>query len=200
MWKVNNPFGEPALDKRLWLLLIPAGAAVLYFLSKDDEPVNPSAGKEPHLGLFTEQQSNARPETGRTYPDQSDESYCLECIEGHTMLASTEMRHATDRFRAANEMTLGVTDKVRGAIEEMSGIVKDVKDTEDASPEVKEGLNQILDEVRWIRKDYGLAGKGLTTGHGTAEDLNELKSRIQKVQQKAYDLVSKCPTCHIIRN
>jgi len=46
VWKVNISFGELTLDNRWWLLLIPAGVAALYFLSKDDEPANPSAGKE----------------------------------------------------------------------------------------------------------------------------------------------------------
>ena len=139
-----------------------------------------------------------KPETGKTYPEQSNEAYCLECIEGHTMMSLTETRHAIDRFRTAGKMTPGVTEKVRGAIEEISGIVKDVKDTKDASPEVKEGLEQILEEVRWIRKEFGISGRGLTRGKGDMTDLEELRGRITKMNLKAYELVEKCPTCKVL--
>lgn len=163
-----------------WLLLfIPFGFLLLYLLEQQDKP------------------EQAKPLTGRTFSDQSNESYCLECIEGHTMTASTEMRHAVDRFRTANEMTPGVTEKVRVAIAELQGIAEDAKNLEGASPEVEQGVNEILDEVRWIRKEYGLAGKGVTTGHGGEQDLKELRTRIGNMQVKAYDLVTKCPTCQI---
>lgn len=139
-----------------------------------------------------------KPETGKTYPEQSNEAYCLECIEGHTMGGQTEMRHAIDRYRTAGKMTQGVTEKVRAAIKEIVGINEDVKNTEDASPEVKEGLNQILDEVRWIRKEFGISGRGLTRGRGDMTDLEELRGRITKMNLKAYELVEQCPSCKIM--
>jgi len=140
-----------------------------------------------------------KPETGRTFKEQSDESYCLECVEGHTMVALTEMRHAIDRFRSGKAMTSGVMDKVRAAIAELQGINEDVKSTENASPEVKRGLDEILDEVRWIRKEYGMAGKGLTRGYGQIADLENLRNRILVLQNKAYRLAESCPTCKVRR-
>ncbi|OYD16927.1 hypothetical protein CH330_01275 [candidate division WOR-3 bacterium JGI_Cruoil_03_51_56] len=169
-------------------LLLPIGVFILILATQKHEPSHPSTGKEGEVG---------KPTSGKTYAGQSNESYCLECIEGHTMLASTEMRHATDRYRTAGKMTPGVTEKVRVAIAEIAGIVEDARNTEGAAPEVKQGINEILDEVRWIRKEYGLSGRGLTTGHGTEKDLVELKSRVQAIQNKAYDLVSECPTCRV---
>lgn len=142
-----------------------------------------------------EKPEKKNPESGRTYEGQSDEAYCLECVEGHTMTGLTEMRHATDRFRSAGKMTDGVTEKVRAAIRALQGIPEDVKSTENASPEVKKGLDEILDEVRWIRKEFGISGKGLTTGNGNMQDLEELRNRILILQNKAYSLVEKCPTC-----
>lgn len=135
------------------------------------------------------------PESGRTFEGQSDVAYCLECVEGHTMGGLTEMRHAIDRYRTAGKMTTGVTEKVRVAIGELLGINEDVRNTKDASPEVKKGLEEILNEVRWIRKEYGMSGKGLTRGYGNLEDLEELRNRIFILQNKAYSLVEKCPTC-----
>ena len=140
-------------------------------------------------------QSKLKPVSGRTFEDQSNESYCLECCENHTMKALTEIGHGIDRFRSAGKMTSGVVEKVRATIGQLSGIDEDVKNTTDASPEVKEGLNEILDEVRWIRKDYGISGVGLTRGGGTLKDLEELRKRIFVLQTKAYALVEKCPTC-----
>lgn len=139
-----------------------------------------------------------QPLSGRTHAAQSDEAYCLECVEGHTMLASTEMRHAIDRYRTANRMTPGVIEKVRVAIAELQGINEDVRNTKGASPEIKQGLDEILDETRWIRKEYGVSGKALTRGYGDLKDLEELRSRILSVQNKAYVLVEKCPTCRKI--
>lgn len=139
-----------------------------------------------------------RPESGRTFATQSQESYCLECVERHTMMATTELRHAIDRYRTAGKMTSGVTEKVRGALEEINGIVKDVKDTDNASPEVKEGLGEILNEVRWISKTFGISGKGLTRGYGDMEDLEAFRGKVMALQLKAYALVEKCPSCKII--
>lgn len=141
------------------------------------------------------EQRGGRPVTGKTHVGQSDEEYCLECVEGHTMKAHTEMRHAIDRFRTAGEMTEGVKEKVRVAIEEISGIDEDVKSTKGADPKVSEGLDKILDKARWIRKRYGLGGVGLTVGQGGMKDLEALRSDIDSVQESAYKLVGQCPTC-----
>jgi len=138
------------------------------------------------------------PASGKTFEEQSDESYCLECIEGHSMKSSTEIEHAIDRFRSAGKMTSGVTEKVRASIKALQGIPEDVKNTTDASPEVKEGLDEILNEVRWIRKEYGISG-GLTRGIGTMEDLEALRTRITAINLKAYELVEKCPTCQRVK-
>jgi len=135
-----------------------------------------------------------KPETGRTFQNQSDEGYCLECTSGHTMTALTEMRHALDRYRTAGQMTEGVQEKVRNSIAELMGITYDVRDLSNASSEVKKGLNEILDEVRWIRKEAESV-KGLTRGYGTEEDLKNLSDRILVLQNKAYRLYQQCPTC-----
>lgn len=139
-----------------------------------------------------------KPETGRTFEGQSDEAYCLECVEGHTMTALTEMRHAIDRYRTAGKMTDGVTEKVRVAIAELQGITEDVRTTEKASPDVKKGLGAILDEVRWVRKEFGISG-GLTRGIGSMEDLEELRERISTMNLTAYKLVEKCTTCKPVK-
>lgn len=143
------------------------------------------------------------PASGRTFQGQTDEAYCLECLEGHTMTALTEMRHALDRYRASGEMTSGVAEKVRVALAELMGITEDVKNTKDASPEVKKGLDEILNEVRWIRKEYGVSGRGLTRGIGSTKDLEELRDRIETINKKSYEIAdltkgkfsSKCSVC-----
>jgi len=149
------------------------------------------------LGVATPsgEHGGSRPETGKTRPEQTDESYCLECVEGHGMKAQTELRHAIDRFRTAGEMTPGVVEKVRVAIQEISGIDEDVKSTKGADPKVSEGLSRILNKARWIRKEYGVGGKGLTAGHGDMKDLEMLRSEVGEIQDAAYKIVGQCPTC-----
>jgi len=139
--------------------------------------------------------TEGKPQSGRTFSGQSDEAYCLECIEGHTMMGQTEMRHAIDRYRSAGEMTEGVTEKVRVAIREIEGIIEDARNTRGADIKVQTGLNEILEETRWIRKEFGLSGRGLTNGEGSLQDLTELRDRIDAIQKKAYDLAKDCPTC-----
>jgi len=137
-----------------------------------------------------------KPEDGRSFTNQTDESYCVECIEGHTMTALTEMRHAIDRYRTAGKMTEGVSEKVRVAIAELMGIEEDARNTSGAAPAVKAGINNILNEIRWIRKEYGVSGIGLTIGHGEEQDLLSLRDKIQTIQNEAYTLVQVCPTCN----
>jgi len=136
-----------------------------------------------------------KPQSGRTYSGQTDEGLCFECIEGHTMMGQTEMRHAIDRYRTAGEMTVGVTEKVRVAIREIEGIVEDARSTKSADIKIQRGLNEILEETRWIRKEFGVSGRGLTNGEGSMEDLIELRERIDAMQVKAYNLAKDCPTC-----
>jgi hypothetical protein len=140
--------------------------------------------------------NSPRPQSGRSFKGQSDESYCVECIEGHTMLALTEMRHALDRYRTAGQMTPGVSEKVKVALSELMGIEEDAKNLEGADPKVRAGINSILNDVRWLRKEYGVSGVGLTIGMGTEQDLMNLRNRIQTMQNTAYELVKICPTCN----
>lgn len=139
--------------------------------------------------------TEVKPQRGRTFSGQTDEAYCLECIEGHTMMAQTEMRHAIDRYRTAGEMTEGVTEKVRVAIREIEGIIEDARSTKGADIKVQRGLNEILEETRWVRKEFGVSGRGLTNGDGSMEDLTELRDRIDALQKQAYELAKDCPTC-----
>jgi len=139
--------------------------------------------------------TEVKPQSGRTYSGQTDEGLCLECIEGHTMMGQTEMRHAIDRYRSAGEMTEGVTEKVRVAIREIEGIVEDARSLKIADIKVQKGVNEILEETRWIRKEFGLSGRGLTNGEGSMQDLTELRDRIDALQKQAYELAKDCPTC-----
>ena len=139
--------------------------------------------------------TEVKPQSGRTFAGQTDEAYCLECIEGHTMLAQTEMRHAIDRYRTADGMTEGVTEKVRVAIREIEGIIEDARSTKSADIKVQKGLNEILEETRWVRKEFGVSGRGLTNGDGSMEDLTELRDRIDALQKQSYELAKDCPTC-----
>jgi hypothetical protein len=152
---------------------------------------------EKELGVMTRsgEQRGGRPVSGKTRPEQTDESYCLECVEGHTMRAQTELRHAIDRFRTAGEMTPGVEEKVRVAIREIAGIEEDVTSTKGADPKVSEALSKILDKSRWIVKGYGVGGKGLTIGRGSMEDLEALRAEVGAIQDTTYKIVGACPTC-----
>lgn len=147
------------------------------------------------LYSVTHPKAKEKPKTGKTFQGQTDEAYCLECLEGHIMNAKTELRHAIDRFRTSKEMSPGVVEKVRVAIQELQGINEDVKNTLDADPQIKKGLDDILNEVRWIRKEFGVSGRGLTRGLGTQKDLEELRDRVDKLQEVSYDLADDCPSC-----
>jgi hypothetical protein len=153
--------------------------------------LTPTLALEKTVGVAT----LSRPESGRTYAGQTTEAYCAECIEGHTMKSLTEMRHAIDRYRTSGEMSEGVLEKTRVAIGELLGIDEDVKDPKNVSPEIKEDLNRILDKARWIRKEYGVGGKGVTAGMGGLKELEELRNEIGSLQIASYALVKKCPTC-----
>jgi hypothetical protein len=136
-----------------------------------------------------------KPESGKSYSGQTSEAYCVECVEGHTMKSLTELRHAIDRYRTSGEMNEGVVEKVRVSIGELTGIDEDVKNVENAKPEVKQALNKILDKARWIRKEYGLGGKGLTAGRGDMKDLEQLRNDVGELQVESYQLIKNCPLC-----
>lgn len=163
-------------------------------LRKRREPLVPPEIEKPEKGK--DKEATERPEDGRSFSGQTQESYCVECIEGHTMTALTEMRHAIDRYRTAGKMTEGVSEKVRVAIAELMGIEEDAKNTSNATPAVKAGIDNILNQVRWVRKEYGVSGIGLTVGQGEEQDLLNLRDKIQRIQNEAYTLVKVCPTCN----
>lgn len=164
-------------------------------LETKPETKSSPATKKSISTLPIEKTEPAKPDSGKSFSGQSDEAYCHECIEAHIMNAKTELRHALDRFRTSKEMSPGVVEKVRVAIQELQGINEDVKNTRDVDPQIKKGLDGILDEVRWIRKEFGVSGRGLTRGLGTQKDLEELRDRVDKLQDVSYDLADDCPSC-----
>jgi len=130
------------------------------------------------------------PESGHTSENQTSFGYCLECLEGHILAAVTETRHAVERFNSSRKMTRGVVEKIRVVLAEVQGIDEDIGEAEAPTPEAELQLKQILDASRWIRKNFGLGGIGLTIGKGTEADLKNLRKQVLYLQKMIYNLAS----------
>ena len=126
-----------------------------------------------------------------SYEGQTRVDYCLECAVKHGQTAKVLMREALQRAETSGTETEGVMEKVRGVVEELSGLEDD---TNTVKNESVVALNNL---TREIRKD--IYASKCEIGGCDIEALRSLKERIDGLVDLVYLTRQKeeCPTCKV---
>lgn len=127
----------------------------------------------------------------KSYADQSDIDYCIECAVKHGQTAQVLMREALQRAEVSGPESPGVKEKVRGVTAELTGVEHDTDTVGDPSVMA---LNTM---ARGIRKFIYTSGAEI--GRASKEDLNEAKILLGKLVEAAYMAreALDCPTCSL---
>jgi hypothetical protein len=126
-----------------------------------------------------------------SYEGQTKLDYCLECAVKHGQTAKVLMREALQRAEASDPSAEGVKEKVRGAVEELSGFEDDTNTVEN---QTVIDLNQKARDLRKL-----IYSKQCEVGACQIEDLRDVKKLINILVDEVYNAKAKeaCPTCVI---
>lgn len=127
----------------------------------------------------------------KSFKEQTDVDYCIECSVKHSQTAKVLMREALQRAEAGDPNQEGVKEKVRGAVEELCGLEDD---TTTVSNEMVSALNISARELRKF-----IYTKGAEMGKASVEDLREIKGMVDKLVEASYTVraAEECPSCNI---
>lgn len=115
-------------------------------------------------------------------------SYCLECCIKHGQTAKVLMREALQRAEADGSESNGVKEKVRGVVEELSGMEDDTNTYGD-----NEDVRKINSEARAVRKF--IYESGAEIGGADMKAFREIRKRLNDLVELSYSAREKCSTC-----
>ncbi|MEM0261767.1 MAG: hypothetical protein QXN17_03835 [Nitrososphaerota archaeon] len=139
-----------------------------------------------------------------SYPGQSKEDACAECLERHYAKAHGLLEEAERFSLKYGKITPEAREKIRRAIEEI------VTAEDDLGTNVKdEEFKKALDEIKVLQRDIRkfMWAKGLTTVSNSIDDLRIAKDMVKRLLDKAYEMAEKyrikygeCPACNVDPN
>ena len=127
----------------------------------------------------------------KSFEDQSDVDYCIECSVKHSQTAKVLMREGLQRAEAGDPSLEGVKEKVRGVVEELCGLEDD---TTTVSNEMVTMLNSSARELRKF-----IYTTGAEVGKASIEQLREIKGMVNHLVEATYTVraAEECPSCNI---
>ncbi len=127
----------------------------------------------------------------KSFEGQSDVDYCIECAVKHSQTARMLMSEALQRAEAGNPSLLGVQEKVRAAISEITGF-------EDDTETVNHSTVMALNTMVWALRKHIYASKA-EIGDASMEELRDIKGLTDKLVDASYMAreAEECPTCKI---
>ncbi len=152
--------------------------------------------------LLVQSLEHRAPAMSPSYPGQTPEDYCLECLERHYAKAHGLLEEA-ERFSLKHgRITPEAREKIRRAIEEI------VTSEDDLGTEVRdEELRRAIEEVKVMQREIRkwMWARGLTTTSESIEDLRVAKDMVKKLLDKVYEAAEKyrakhrgeCPACRV---
>ena len=125
-----------------------------------------------------------------SYEGQSEVDYCIECAVKHGQTAKVFIREGLQRAEADGTQSEGVKEKIRGVVEELSGMEAD---TDTVKNEKVTALNT---EARELRK--AIYKSQAEIGGASIDVLRQIKAHIDGLVEKTYKVreeEEECPTC-----
>lgn len=120
----------------------------------------------------------SRKPTGRSYEGQTELSYCIECMEKHSITAKVLMREGLQRAEADTPSSPGVQEKVRGVVEELAGFEDDSDTVEN------ERVIALNTMARSLRKYIYTTGAEI--GKASVTELRKIKAMIDQLVDATY--------------
>ena len=114
-----------------------------------------------------------------SFPGQGEIDYCIECAVKHSQTAKVLMREALQRAEAENPAIEGVKEKIRGVIEELSGM----EDDTDTKTENK-NVTTLNNAARMLRKHIYTTKAEI--GGASIEQLRKVKTAIDGLVDFSY--------------
>lgn len=127
-----------------------------------------------------------------SHEGQSKIDYCIECAVKHSQTSKVLMREAIQRARRNGAHSEGVKEKVRGAVEELTGMEDDTNVTQEENKNVA-ALNTAARDVRKF-----IHSTQAEIGGASLEQLGEIKEKTDWLVEYAYKVRESeeaCPTC-----
>lgn len=127
----------------------------------------------------------------KSFEGQSDVDYCIECAVKHSQTVSMLMTEALQRAEVGDPGLLGVQEKVRGAVRELTGLEDD---TETVKNPAVMALNTM---ARALRKHIYTSKAEI--GGASMEDVRDIKDLSEKLVNASYLAreAEDCPTCNV---
>jgi len=188
---VKKASGEALKDRRLRTIAVKVAPDLVdfgidaMFKAYDHRKLRPQEEEAPPVevkGYGTE---------AKSFKDQSELEYCIECSVKHSQTAKVLMREALQRAETGKPGDAGVQEKVRGVVEELCGLEDD---TDTVSNEMVTTLNT---SARALRKF--IYAKGAEVGKASREDLREIKGMVDQLVEASYTVraAEECPGCNV---
>lgn len=135
-----------------------------------------------------------KPERSHSHePYTGSLDYCVECAVKHSQTAKVLMREALQRASAGSPADEGVQEKVRGAVEELSGLEDDT-DTIGRDPDA-ERVRNLNTAARTLRK-YVYATRA-EIGEASFDTLKEIKGMVDQLVDACYSVRKSCVACTV---
>jgi len=127
----------------------------------------------------------------KSFKDQSDVDYCIECSVKHSQTAKVLMREALQRAEAGDPSLEGVKEKVRGVVLEICGM------EDDTTTVMSEMVVMLNVSARELRKFIYTTGAEL--GKASIGDLREIKGMIDDLVEASYTVraAEDCAACNV---
>lgn len=123
-----------------------------------------------------------------SYPGQTKEDYCLECLERHFAKAHGLLEEAERFSLKYGRITPEAREKIRRAVEEIVTAEDDLGACVD-----DEELRRALDEIKVMQREVRkwMWARGLTTASESVEDLRAAKEMVRGLLSKAYEAAER---------
>ena len=137
--------------------------------------------------------SKAKPKPHSHEPYTGKLDHCIQCAVKHSQTAKVLAREALQRAEVDSPSDMGVQEKIRGVVEELSGLEDDTDTV--AKGEDADKVRQLNATGRTLRKH--IYATRAEIGGGDLETLKEIKGMVDQLVDATYRVRKSCVACTV---
>ena len=137
--------------------------------------------------------SKAKPKPHSHEPYTGKLDHCIQCAVKHSQTAKVLAREALQRAEADSPSDMGVQAKIRGVVEELSGLEDDTDTV--AKGEDADKVRQLNATGRTLRKH--IYATRAEIGGADLETLKEIKGMVDQLVDATYRVRKSCVACTV---